>query len=65
MQKKVVTDFGGMTQTARLLTDNGVTISRDTVDKWRRAKRIPHFTLQDWHLLPKNVVKDSTFMTTS
>jgi len=43
--KKVVTDFGGMTMTARLLTENGFPITRDAVDKWRRAKRIPlsHF----------------------
>lgn len=38
---KVVRDFGGMTKTARLLTENGNPITRDAVDKWRRANRIP------------------------
>ena len=38
---KVVRDFGGMTKTARLLTDAGQPITRDAVDKWRRASRIP------------------------
>ena len=39
--KKVVSDFGGMTKTARALTDSGHPITRDAVDKWRRASRIP------------------------
>lgn len=39
--QKVVRDFGGMTKTARLLTESGVPITRDAVDKWRRASRIP------------------------
>jgi len=39
--KKVVSDFGGMTKTARLLTEYGVPLTRDAVDKWRRAGRIP------------------------
>lgn len=38
---KVVRDFGGMTKTARLLTEHGNPITRDAVDKWRRANRIP------------------------
>lgn len=39
--KRIVKHFGGMTQTARLLTQSGVPITRDAVDKWRRANRIP------------------------
>ena len=51
--KKVVYDFGGMTQTARLLRDHGVTITRDAVDKWRRAKRIPLFHFARLALIAK------------
>ena len=51
--KKVVTDFGGMTQTARLLTENGFPITRDAVDKWRRAKRIPLFHFARLALIAK------------
>tara|TARA_B100000965_G_scaffold217683_1_gene182218 strand:- start:630 stop:896 length:267 start_codon:yes stop_codon:yes gene_type:complete len=52
--KKMVRDFGGMTSTARLLTEAGVTITRDAVDKWRRAKRIPSPHLLSLALIAKD-----------
>lgn len=39
--KRIVRDFGGMTATARTLTEAGVPITRDAVDKWRRNSRVP------------------------
>ena len=51
--KKMVRDFGGMTSTARLLTEAGVPITRDAVDKWRRAKRIPSPHLLSLALIAK------------
>ena len=42
-----------MTQTARLLTENGFPITRDAVDKWRRAKRIPLFHFARLALIAK------------
>ena len=39
--KKIVKDFGGMTATARLLTDHGYPMTADAVDKWRRRNSIP------------------------
>ena len=39
--KQIVKDFGGMTATARTLTEAGVPFTRDAVDKWRRNGRVP------------------------
>jgi len=39
--KSIVADFGGMTATARLMTEHGYPITPDAVDKWRRRSSIP------------------------
>ena len=43
--RRMVKDFGGMTNTSRLLTADGWPTSRDAVDKWRRRQSLPVSTL--------------------
>ncbi len=38
---KVVDHFGGLMKTSRLLAANGINISVDAIEKWRRRGSIP------------------------
>ena len=55
--RRMVKDFGGMTNTSRLLTANGWPTSRDAVDKWRRRQSLPVNTLCVLAQSQKNVDK--------
>lgn len=39
--RKLVQDFGGLSETTRGLNDIGHTITKNAVDKWRRRDSLP------------------------
>lgn len=39
--RKLVADFGGLTETTRGLNEIGHTITKNAVDKWRRRDSLP------------------------
>lgn len=51
--RKLVADFGGLTETFRGLNDVGHSITKNAVDKWRRRESLPTESLCAFALLAR------------